>query len=293
MEQDNRKNYTLGIICIIASAFCFSLMSLFIRLSGDVPVIQKCFFRNVVAMLIAIGAMVKSKQPFRIGEGNFKYLLIRAIGGTIGVICNYYAIDHMAISDASILNKLSPFFAIIFSVFVLKEIANRYEWLAVAVAFIGAMFVVKPTFSLEIIPALAGVISGCGAGLAYTYVRKLGMRGENSMIIVLFFSTFSTLCTLPFLIFNYAPMTFKQWIFLLLCGVSAAGGQIFITKAYSYAPAKEISVYDFSNVIFSAILGFIFLEQIPDWLSVLGYVIIISTAVVKWYYSIKAVHEME
>ena len=291
MKQYNTNNYKKGIICIITSAFCFALMSLFIRLSGDIPVMQKCFFRNVVAMIIAIFAIIKSKKNFKIGEGNLKYLFIRAIAGTVGLICNFYAVDNLPISDASILNKLSPFFAIIFSYFVLKEKANRYEWFAVFMAFVGAMFVVKPTFSVTMLPALAGVIGGCGAGLAYTYVRKLGMRGENSMIVVLFFSTFSTLCTLPYLIFNYTPMSAKQWMYLVLCGASAAGGQIFITKAYSYAPAKEISVYDFSIVIFSAVLGFLFLNQVPDWISIIGYVIIIGTAIAKWYYMNSDLHK--
>lgn len=275
-----------GILCIIASAFCFSLMSLFIRLSGDVPVIQKCFFRNAVALIIAASAMLKSHQPFRIGKGNLKYLLCRAIGGTLGMVMNFYAVDHLAISDASILNKLSPFFAIIFSAFILKEVANKYEWLAVLVAFLGALFVVKPSFNVEVIPALAGVLGGCGAGFAYTYVRKLGQRGENGMMIVLFFSAFSTLCTLPWLLFHFTPMSVKQWIYLWLTGAAAAGGQVFITKAYTYAPAKEISVYDFSNVIFAAIWGMLFLEQMPDKFSIMGYVIIIGTAVVKWYHSI-------
>jgi drug/metabolite transporter (DMT)-like permease len=287
-QKENKINKSfMGIICILASAFCFSLMSLFIRLSGDVPVIQKCFFRNAVAMLIAVCTMLKAKQPFRIGKGNLKYLLIRASAGTAGMLLNFYAIDHLPISDASILNKLSPFFAIIFSVFVLKEVANRYEWLAVAVAFLGAAFVVKPSFHLDVIPSLAGLLGGCGAGLAYTYVRKLGQRGENGMMIVLFFSAFSTLCTLPYLIFRFTPMTLQQWVFLWLTGAAAAGGQVFITKAYAYAPAKEISVYDFSNVIFSAIWGFLFLGQIPDWLSIIGYVIIIGTAVVKWYVGVR------
>jgi drug/metabolite transporter (DMT)-like permease len=277
----------MGIICIIISAFCFSLMSLFIRLSGDVPVIQKCFFRNAVAFIIAIAAMVKAKTPIRIGTGNLKYLLIRSIAGTLGMLLNFYAVDHLPISDASILNKLSPFFAIIFSVFVLKEVANRYEWFAVAVAFLGALFVVKPSFNLEVIPAVAGVLGGCGAGLAYTYVRKLGQRGENGMMIVLFFSGFSTFSLLPYLIFHFTPMTLQQWIYLWLTGAAAAGGQVFITKAYAYAPAKEISVYDFSNVVFSAIWGILFLRQIPDWLSIIGYIIIIGTAVVKWWFSMR------
>lgn len=120
-----------GIVCILLSAFCFSLMSLFIRLAGDVPTMQKCFFRNLVAMLIAIAALVKAHQPFRIGKGNLKYLLCRAIGGTCGLICNFYAVDHISISDASMLNKLSPFFAIICSFFVLKEVAGKLDWVTV------------------------------------------------------------------------------------------------------------------------------------------------------------------
>lgn len=282
-----------GIICIIISAFCFSLMSLFIRLSGDIPVMQKCFFRNVVAMLIAFCALKRSGSPLRIGKGNLKYLLCRSIGGTLGLICNFYAIDHIPISDASMLNKLSPFFAILCSVFVLKEVAKRLDWITVITAFIGMLFVVKPSFNVEVIPAFLGALGGFGAGFAYTFVRKLGQRGENGMMIVLFFSAFSTLFTLPFFIFDFTPMSVSQWLCLLMTGVAAAGGQVFITKAYSYAPAKEISVYDFSIVLFTALWGFLFLEQIPDALSVIGYVIIIGSAVVKWYITIERPREQK
>ena len=284
--MDNKKSadYKLGILFIIISAFCFALMNLFIRLSGDVPTLQKCFFRNFFALLVAAGSLIRTKTKFRIGKGNVKYLLVRSIAGGVGMICNFYAVDHMAISDASILNKLSPFFAIVFSYFVLKETADGVEWLSVVIAFVGAMFVVKPSFGLEVIPAAAGVIGGLGAGLAYTFVRKLGMRGENSMIIVAFFSGFTSLMFLPYLILNYKPMTAKQWMFLILTGIAAAGGQIFITKAYAKAPAKEISVYDFSIVLFAAFFGFLFLGQIPDIYSVIGYIIIVGIAIFKWRY---------
>ena len=287
MASSKQSDYRLGIIFIIISAFCFALMNLFIRLSGDVPTLQKCFFRNLFALFVASGTLVRTGTPFRIGKGNLKYLLIRSISGGLGMICNFYAVDNLAISDASILNKLSPFFAIIFSYIVLKETADRYEWLSVAAAFVGAMFVVKPTFGFDTLPAFAGFLGGLGAGLAYTYVRKLGMNGENSMIIVTFFSGFTCLMLLPNLILNFAPMTGKQLIFLILTGIAAAGGQIFITKAYAKAPAKEISVYDFSIVIFAAVFGFCFLGQLPDVYSFIGYIIIIGTAILKWRYTMK------
>jgi len=276
------KNNSLGIIFIIISAFCFALMNLFIRLSGDVPTMQKCFFRNFFAFVIALVSLFRSRTPIRIGKGNFKYLLGRSLAGGLGMICNFYAIDNLAISDAAILNKLSPFFAIIFSIFILAEIPNKIEWISVIIAFIGAVFVAKPTFGFEAIPSFAGVLGGLGAGLAYAFVRKLGMRGENSMIIVTFFSLFTSLLTLPYLVLYYVPMTGQQWMYLCLTGMAGAGGQIFITRAYSVAPAKEISVYDFSIVIFTAILGCIFLGQTPDILSIIGYIIIIGIAIIKW-----------
>lgn len=284
MISTAQRDRTRGIVCIICSAFCFALMNLCIRLSGDIPTLQKCFFRNFFTLLVAVGSLLKTRTPLRIGKGNLKYLVTRSLAGGLGMICNFYAVDHMAISDASMLNKLSPFFAIIFSYFLLHEAANLLEWCSVAAAFIGALFVVKPTFGFEVLPAAAGVIGGFGAGLAYTNVRKLGMRGENSMIIVAFFSAFTTLMLMPALLLHFQPMTAQQWGFMILTGIAAAGGQIFVTKAYAYAPAKEISVYDFSIVLFAALFGFLFLGQMPDRFSVIGYVIIIGTAVIKWFY---------
>ena len=97
----------------------------------------------------------------------------------------------------------------------------------------------------------------------------------------MFFSTFSTLVCLPFFLASYQPMTIKQLLFLLGAGLAATGGQLSITAAYTYAPAKEISVYDYTQVIFAAIWGFLFFGQIPDAWSVIGYVIIIGAAVYR------------
>lgn len=276
-----------GILYIIGAAFGFACMNLFVRLSGDVPMMQKCFFRNAVASVISFFLLLRSREKFRIGKGNGKYLFIRALAGTAGLICNFYAIDHLNISDASMLNKLSPFFAIIFSAFVLKERANLIEWGAVAAAFAGALFVVKPGLSMEAFPAAVGVLGGLGAGIAYTFVRKLGKRGERSNVVVLYFSVFSSLVSLPFFLLDYHPMKLWQLGFLLLAGCAATLGQFCITRAYTKAPAREISVFDFSQVIFSALLGFVFLNQIPDVYSVLGYVIIIGVAVFKWRYNLR------
>lgn len=279
-KEINQKN--LGIVYILISALFFAMMSFFVRMSGDLPTMQKAFFRNFVAALVSGIMLLKSKEGFKIKKEGLPFLLLRASLGTIGIYCNFYALDHMNISDASMLNKLSPFFAVIMSIFILKEKANGFEWMTICVAFIGALFVVKPSFDVEVIPALIGFLGGFCAGTAYTYVRKLGTMGERGPVIVMFFSMFSCMVCLPKVLFDFHKMTWLQLIYLLLAGTCAAVGQICITTAYSKAPAKEISVFDYANVIFTAMLGWIFLSQCPDKFSIIGYVIIIGAAIIKW-----------
>lgn len=207
-------------------------------------------------------------------------MVMRAVCGTVGVLCNFYAVDRLDLADASMLNKLSPFFAVIFSTLILKEKTSPAQAAAIVVAFIGSLFIIRPTFSnMELVPSLIGFTGGMGAGAAYTFVRYMKQRGEKSSMIVFFFSTFSCLITLPFMIAGFVPMSGSQLLTMLLAGLFSAGGQFAITGAYAFAPAKEVSVYDYSQVMFSAAVGFILFEQIPSPWSILGYVIIISAAV--------------
>lgn len=281
------KRTKRGVFFILLSALFFALMGLFVRLAGDLPTFQKCFFRNAIAAIVAFIMLCKSRS-FKIQKGCLPALFARSIAGTVGIVCNFYAIDHLTVADASILNKLSPFFAIFFSAIILRERAGWKNWVLIAVAFFGALFVVKPTFSIEhTAPALIGVLGGLGAGLAYTFVHYLGGKGERTSMIVFFFSLFSCIAVLPMTIIQFQPMQFIQVVFLMLAGLCASAAQFSITTAYSCAPAREISVFDYSQVLFSAILGIVVLGEFPDYLSVIGYVIIIGAAVVKYLLALR------
>lgn len=284
------KEKNKGILCIICAAFFFALMNLFVKMSGDIPTLQKAFFRNVVAIFFSLALIIKNHVPLSGCKGNWHLVFLRSAFGTLGLIFNFYAIDHLNISDASMLNKLSPFFAILFSYFILKEKARPYQLACVFAALCGTLFILKPGFmassgsSYPFIspPALIGLLSGMSAGLAYTLLRKAAGRGVPGNLIVFFFSVFSCLCSLPYCIIDYTPMDLKQLLFLLLAGLAATGGQFSITAAYTYAPANELSVYDYSQIIFAGILGFMFLGEMPDILSYIGYVVITSASVVMF-----------
>ena len=222
----------------------------------------------------------------------------------MAAICQEAGVTHFAVTevsevsrlraggfaDASILNKLSPFFAIIFSFLILKEKITPMQGTCVLLAFIGCLFVVKPGFqNAALIPALIGVCGGLGAGIAYTMVRVLGTHGVKGPIIVFYFSAFSCLFVLPYLIFDYTPMTGKQLVTLLMAGLFAAGGQFTITAAYTYAPAGKISIFDYSQIIFATLLGFFLFGEIPDCYSFIGYGLIILASLGMFVYNMKVI----
>ena len=287
MQSKTTANRKKGILFILSAAFFFSLMTVFVRLSGDVPTMQKAFFRNIVAAFLAAFILKRSGEKLYIPRTSLMDMFLRCSVGTMGILCNFWAVDHMRIADANILNKLSPFFAILMSIFILKERPNRVEWLSVLLAFIGAAFVAKPGAGIASFPALVAILGGFTAGTAYTYVRKLGLSGVKGPVIVFSFSVFSTLILLPNILLNYHPMSVKQFVFLVLAGCSAAIAQLSVTAAYQNAPARDISVFDYSQVVYAAMFGFLLWGEIPDAWSFLGYAIIIGTAFGKWYWMMK------
>ena len=282
MSEITKSNRLKGIFFIILSAFGFAVMSAFIKLSGDLPNIQKVFFRNLVSAIIALFLIIKHKGSFTGKKENRKILIYRSLFGTIGIIFNYYAIDNLVLSDANMLNKISPFLVV--CALILKEKINLKQILAIIVAFIGALFIVKPSFDIRVVPYIIGFLSAVFAALAYTCVRMLGNK-EEYYTIVFFFSTFSLVTVLPMFIYVYEPMTTMQFVYLILAGIFASLGQFGVTLAYKYAPAKEISIFDYSNIIFSAILSIFLFGVYPDKLSVVGYFIIFAAAFYMFLYN--------
>lgn len=288
-SMEKQGSVKKGIFYILVSAFGFSLMNLFVIKAGDLPTFQKALFRNGGAMIVSFILFLKSGDTLDTKPSDLGILLMRAVFGSIGLFSNFYALDHLLISDASILNKLAPFFTLILSAIFLKEKTDWKQYLMLGIAFIGMLFVVKPGmhFSESMVASLVGVIGGFGAGAAYACVRALGKRGMPSSEIVFGFSLISTLIAIPFVIMDHALMTLVQIIYLLLASIGATLGQFGVTLAYKEAPSKEISIFDYFTVVFSALWGILFLGQIPEWTSLIGYVIIFSSAYLMFLYNKK------
>ena len=281
-----------AVACILLSAFGFALMAMFVRLAdefgGVLPAVQKAFFRNFVALAIASVALLRSRRPFLAGAcasaAGWRDLVLRSLFGTLGILCNFHALSHIPLGDAMALNKTAPFFTLIMSWFLMGERMTVRQITLVAFAFGGALLVVKPSPQIFDFAGAAdlsssiGLLSGFCAGTAYALLHRLGRRGVNAGFIVFFFSLFSCLACVPFIVMDCRPMSVLQVIVLCGAGAGAALGQFGITWAYRFAEPRQIAVYDYSGIVFAAVFGFLAFGQIPDLLSFVGCAIIIAMA---------------
>ena len=273
-----------GALAITASAFGFAVMAAFVRLSDDfgspLSTFQKSFFRNVVAFAIALSVFLRRGPAMpRMRMSAMWLLVLRSVLGTGGIFANFYALSHIPIAEGQTLNKTAPFFTVICAWLFLGEKAKVRQFLSLLIAFAGVVLVAKPGFAGEAtFPLAMGLVGGICAGGAYACLRALRRREVDPAFIVMFFSAFSCLASIPFVAVSFTPMTLAQVLILFGAGAGGALGQFGITVAYGFAAPRDIAVYDYSNILFTAALGFALFGQIPDVWSIVGFVLIIVAA---------------
>jgi len=282
------KNKKLAILLMLISALSFSFMGVMVKNLSHLPFVEAVFFRNVVSVIIAASMILYKKIPIVQSKKNLKLLIARSVIGLMGVTAYFYSIQNMPLADSAILNKMSPFFVLIFAFILLKERINKYQILTVILAFIGIAFVIKPELDSNILPSLVGLGAAITAGLAYTIIRMLSGK-EHPTTIVFFFSAISVLVMLPLLIIYYVQPSTTDFIYLILTGVFAAIGQYCLTYSYKFAKASEVSIYGYATVIFSAILAYILWHENLSFSSIVGILVVLTASYLNYKVITKAV----
>lgn len=262
-------------LLMVFSAMSFSAMQIMIAKSAEgIPLFEQLFFRNLFAAMVAfVNVRRQGQNPFGKKE-NRKLLVMRSVMGYLGMVCLFYASAHAAQGDVAVINKMSPFIVTLLAVVFLREKIARYQVAALALAFSGAVIVSNPTFNSELFPIFVALLSAVFSGVAYTLVGALKGR-EAPSVVVFFFSAFSTAVTAVLMIPSFVVPTLEELMMLVGIGVFALGGQMGLTHSYALADASEVSIFNYSGILFSMLFGYLFLQQKVEAASAAGAVLVI------------------
>jgi len=266
---------------MVAAAFFFSLMSLLVRLAGaeGIPTMQVVFARSVVVLAIT-GLLLLRQGVSPLGHSR-PLLLLRGIVGFISLTCFYFALIHLPLAEATVIQYTNPVWTALLAAVFLREAIGRRELALSMASLVGVVIIARPTIvfgtateGLPALPVLAGLVGAVVSGLAYVIVRHVA-RTENPLVIVFWFALVSAIGSLPLLPGFVPPSPATVWL-LLGVGVTTFLGQIFVTLGLRAERAGKAMAVAYLQVVFAALWGALILAERPDRWTLVGAVVILG-----------------
>ncbi|MEA3498978.1 MAG: DMT family transporter [Campylobacterota bacterium] len=288
IETDNTK---LAIKYMLLSSFLFSFTVGFAKLLSEyMSSIEVVFFRNLAGVIIILYAIYKS--PLNQKGGKPFLLFMRGFIGFSALLMYFYNIAHISLAEALTFSKVSPIFTAIFSYLILKEKLSNIAWVGVFTGFFGVLFITGFDVTALSKTDWLGILSGVGAGLAYTSIRELRKHYESRAIVLSFMvvgtigpvilltlGEFYTTENFDWVISPFVTPTGWAWFHIVGLGIFATLSQLYMTKAYSLAQGGIVGTISYTTIIFSIIIGMALGDVFPSMTLFIGIVFIVLSGI--------------
>ena len=251
---------------MLVASLAFGFMNVSVKSISGMHVSEIVFFRAIVQILIA--AVVLAYQRETPWGNNPKLLIMRGFFGSMGLLCYFYSLQVMPLSNALVIHYLSPILTTLFALIIGDEQVQKKQWLFFALSFSGVVIV----NGVSSVVTLDGIIAGLGgavfSALAYNTIRRLKGK-ENPNVVVLYFPLVTLPISLLLPVIGFGDWHYPagmEWTWLILTGVFTQIGQFFMTRAYQEAETKVVSAISYAGIIWGTGFGlFIFNESYSLW----------------------------
>lgn len=269
---------------MLLSTFFFALMNLCVKLLPEIPAHEIVFFRSLGIFLICVVLLAKYRlHP--LGHQR-RDLFLRGLFGTLALTAYFYTLKHLPLASAVTIQYLNPIFSTAFAVLLLNEKVQLKQWGFFALSFCGVLLVKGFDNRVSTFYLVTGILAAACAGLAYNYVRKL--RHSDHPIVVIFYFAWVNLALIgPYTATHWQMPQGKAWIWLILVGVLTYIAQLFMTWAYHAERMAVVANLNYIGVLYALVLGWLFLHEPVQPLTLIGMFLIIGGVVLSSRYSLK------
>ncbi|MFQ5772947.1 MAG: DMT family transporter [Kiloniellaceae bacterium] len=279
IRSDRAAETGRGIALMVLAVGLFAIMDALVKWLGPTyPTLQLVFFRNLFAFvplavyMLRAGSLtgLRTRRPFAHA--------VRALVGLASLSCLFYAFAHMPLADVVAISFAAPLFVTALAVPLLGEVVGRRRWTAVLVGFLGVLIMIRPDAGVlepVAIVALAGTV---GYALVMIFVRKLS-RTESSAAIVFYYSLSSTLIAGAFMPFQWVTPNAEDLVLLIAVGLVGGLAQITVTNAFRLADVSVVAPFDYTAMIWAALLGFFVWGDMPELNIWIGVAVVVASGV--------------
>lgn len=265
---------------MLAAAFFFSVMSLFVKLTGRrLPTSEIVLVRSAVMLIMAYLLLRRAGvRPWGVRKS---ILIVRGVVGFCALMCFFYAVTRLPLADVSAIHFTNPVFTAVLAAIFLHESMRKRETAGLLLNLVGVALVAQPEFlfgadarNLDLGAVLLALVASLLSAGAYTTIRKLG-ETEHHLVIVFYFALVSTVGAAPLAAGRAVAPTLSEWGLLAGIGVVTLLAQIALTQGLHRERAGKAVSIGYAQVVFAGIWGLIFFGDRPNGLSLAGAALIL------------------
>jgi drug/metabolite transporter (DMT)-like permease len=276
MSTDNPVR---GALLVSGAALMFASMGGLIRVvSAQMPNEQVVFFRNLFGLLVLVPILWQRGGRIELKTAHPGLHLVRSLFGLAAMYCFFYALSILPLADAVLLNFTAPLFIPFVAILWLGEGVGGRLWAAIVIGFSGVLLILKPGSGLYGGAALIGLASGAFAAVAMVSLRKLSAT-EPPLRVVVYYGVICTLVSCVPILLSWRAVEPRLLLMLAAAGGFATMGQYLLSRGYGCAPAAQIAPFTYTSVVFAAVYGWLFWQELPGWMSAAGTLLVVIAGV--------------
>lgn len=292
VPASSRHLPVLGITLKLASVVVFAGMLVCIKFLGrDIPAGQTIFVRGLISVVVLALIAWSTGRLYLLKTDNWRSHALRSLCGTVSMFCLFVAIAMIPLADLTAISFTTPLFLTVLAMVFLGERIHGFRWTALGIGFVGVLVTIGPHLSFAhgaSAGALVALASAIFSAFALMFLRKMS-GGEHAITITFYFSLTFMVCSALTAIQGWPMPTTGQWLLIVGAGLFGVFGQVLMTYSYRYAEASTIAPIDYSNMIMSIVLGYLFFDEVPTLSVWIGAPLILGAGlIILWReYSLK------
>jgi drug/metabolite transporter (DMT)-like permease len=272
-----------GVMYMVLATIFFAVMNVLVKYIPRVGAVEIVFFRSIVSLIMSY-IILKQKKIDLMGN-NKKWLIIRGVAGSAGLLMFFYTIKTMPLGSAIAIQYMSPVFTSLLGIFIVKESVKSLQWVFFFLAFLGVVAIQGFDPRVTTLQVIIGLVGAMSAGMAYNSIRKL-RTSDHPLVIIFYFPLVTIPISGVYLLTNWLTPTFFELMILIGIGVVTQFAQFFMTKAYQSDALSKIAPIQYIGIVFALAIGYLLFDETYDLSSGLGIIIIILAVVLNVWYKI-------
>ncbi len=280
LKPPENRDVLRGIIFIVLGAAFFGTVDGFSKLLAPTQSVAQIVWARyalAIPLLLATTPPAVWKSTFRTAHPWLQILRgLTPLGVSAGMVVG---VRYLPLADATAILFAGPFIILGLSLPVLGERVKPASWIGVAIGFLAVLIVARPGFGelskYTVFPALAAVFYA----LYQLMTRRLGALGEKPTTTFAWTLVAGCVASTPVAIANWAPLSATAWLYMIGLGTVFGLAQIFMIRAFTYAPASTLAPFNYFQIVSATVFGLTAFGDVPDVWTLTGIVLIIGAGV--------------